>query len=248
MPDSNNRRCSCCNKPYEDHLMVSCCVCNKHYYHNCINLSTAETRLINSKKSVSWTCTRCSKLGNDINSLKAAIISLEDKLNEIKRNTPHQTKAIPDLEEVIGEINERNKRKNNLIIFGITEENILSRNDRMKSEETKVHEILHFLVPEFPKPDHNRLRRLGKYNVSSSRPRPLRITLNNENEVAKFIKNARKLKESDVYKSFSISYDKTPKQIEYYKQCQIELESRKDKGETNVKISYINGVPKVVNF
>ena len=49
-------------------------------------------------------------------------------------------------------------------------------------------------------------------------------------------------------KSCSIYSDKTPKQVEYYKERKKELTDRTNRGETKLKIKYCNGVPKIVSL
>nr|CAH7725252.1 unnamed protein product [Callosobruchus chinensis] len=71
---------SCCSKKAETHLLLVCCVCKKSFFYGCVGLNATETRLTNSKKSVSWACTKCDEMGNSINDLKAAIVSHQNQI------------------------------------------------------------------------------------------------------------------------------------------------------------------------
>lgn len=43
-----------------------------------------------------------------------------------------------------------------------------------------------------------------------------------------------------------LSSDKTPKEMQYYKEVKKELEERKNNGEENITIKFVNNIPKIV--
>ncbi|GJQ88113.1 hypothetical protein Trydic_g8620 [Trypoxylus dichotomus] len=89
--------------------------------------------------------------------------------------------------------------------------------------------------------------RLGKYDpTSSARRRPVRIRLPHTDGVADVIRLSGKLKSIDKFKLVSLSRDRTPTQIGYYKRIKHQLTDRTLAGETGLSIKYIHGVPKVV--
>ena len=45
-----------------------------------------------------------------------------------------------------------------------------------------------------------------------------------------------------------MAFDGTPRQISYYTELKEQLNARIDKGEQNLKIKYVQGVPKIVNL
>nr|CAH7748761.1 unnamed protein product [Callosobruchus chinensis] len=152
-------KCCCCNKTCEQHLLVTCSVCQKSFYHGCINLTSSETRLINSKKSVTWTCDECEKLGNDIISLKAAIVALQKDLKAIS-SVPHNTPAAKiEFEEVVQEVMERQNQKSNLMIFGL------------KEQEQST--MTGWMIEYRPR----KLIRVGKFDSERTHPRPVKVTL-----------------------------------------------------------------------
>ncbi|EFA10161.2 hypothetical protein TcasGA2_TC012351 [Tribolium castaneum] len=77
-----------------------------------------------------------------------------------------------------------------------------------------------------------RTPRLGRYSGEGVRPRAVKVVLNNEDEVKAVVFNAKELKNHANYRNISLSMDKTPRQIAYYKQLQQELNDRTSKGET----------------
>lgn len=238
--------CSCCNKATETHLLLKCCVCRKAYNHSCVNITSSETRLINAKKSVKWTCQKCDQIGNDINSLKAAIVALQEEIRNIKPAEP-ATLSNTQFEEVVQEVLERQHRQCNLIIFGMKEQSAaVSKEERISSEKSSVSELITYLSPRTDSRITN-IRRLGKYDKDRRSPRPIKVSFSSSETVLELIKKAYNLKNSE-FREISLSFDKTPKQLQHYNQLKLELEERKKNGETNVKIKHFNGSPKIVNF
>lgn len=238
--------CSCCKKTVETHLLLKSCVYQKAFYHSCVNITSSETRLINSKKSVNWTCQKCDQLGNDINSLKAAIVALQNEIRNIK---PVENVTLNNIqfEEIVQEVSERQSRQRNLLIFGMKEQSsAISKDERISSEKMEVSKLISYVSLGADAQITN-MHRLGKFDKDRSSPRPIKITLNSREIALELIRKSPSLKNS-TFKQISLSFDKTPKQLEYYKQLKLELEERKNNGETNVKIKYFNGVPKIINF
>ncbi|KAJ8933325.1 hypothetical protein NQ318_020828 [Aromia moschata] len=73
--------------------------------------------------------------------------------------------------------------------------------------------------------------------------RPIRVTLEDEEQVRKIISKAKDIKTQEQLGTFFMSYDKTPRQQEQFRRVKKELEERKSKGEKNIKIAYSNGTP-----
>ncbi|KAK9737595.1 hypothetical protein QE152_g10582 [Popillia japonica] len=152
---------------------------------------------------------------NDINSLKALIVQLQDDVRDLKsinslRTADVTTSKSFDLEEIIAEISDRERRKCNLIIFGIEEQDFNKpRTNRIEGDKTVVTEILNSL--------HNvelsnvASVRLGKYR--QDKKRPIKITFPSEQDVHAVIKNTKKLCQSGVFQNVIVTTDCTPKQL-----------------------------------
>lgn len=86
-------------------------------------------------KNLAWNCASCNTIGNDLNSLKVVIISLQ---NEVKK-TQKTSNTSSTCEEIIVEFDERLKRKNNAIFFGIAEQDSsLDKNARVVENRSVV--------------------------------------------------------------------------------------------------------------
>lgn len=88
--------------------------------------------------------------------------------------------------------------------------------------------------------------RLGKFNGKSSKSRPIRITLCNENLVHKCVKASKILRSNPQFANIRVAFDRTPRQTQYYKELQQQLSERTQAGESNLIIKIFSGMPKRV--
>uniref|UniRef100_A0A6P7GMJ3 Uncharacterized protein LOC114344492 n=1 Tax=Diabrotica virgifera virgifera TaxID=50390 RepID=A0A6P7GMJ3_DIAVI len=180
-------------------------------------------------------------IGNQISDLKKLIISLQNDIQELKaENVKIQpsTQQV-DLEEVIEELNDRNRRKKNLVIFGVPDH---SQQGEVDDDKLEVNKIINLLYPQFDI-SNLRLFRVGRF--SDGRTRPIKVVLRDENQVLKLIRNSKVLRNGN-YKNVSVASDRTPRQITHYKKLKEELIVKNSDGQQNFRIKYINGVPRIV--
>lgn len=104
-----------------------------------------------------------------------------------------QTTDDPSYEEIIQEVNERNRRRQDLVIFSNKEpnQNLNSTMVRIECDKMQVANVLNFVSPDI---DLSNIKptRLGQFNISQARLN--RITLCDEEEVTQIIWNAKVLK------------------------------------------------------
>lgn len=240
--------CECCGRAGEDHLMVSCCICNKMYKIDCVDLSKSEARKIHSRSGLTWTCKSCSKIGSDLNSLKAAIVALQNEIVELKTagglsGRTASTLTLLDHEKVIQEITERQKRSCNIIIYGCKENVADTKDEQIRKDTGFVGELLASmgvqgaeLVPI----------RLGKFETRDAKIRPIKIKLASESTVTKILRNSRNLKSSDRWRQIYVFHDRTPMQLEIHRNARDELKRRLDGGESELSIKYKGGIPTII--
>ncbi|CAH1986321.1 unnamed protein product, partial [Acanthoscelides obtectus] len=244
MPPSN-LICTCCNKSFKLNMMIKCTVCMKAFRHLCVNLTIDEVNILNDQsKGYSWSCSSCRNINNQINDLKKLILSLQDDIKAIKGGngaTTHDPKDSFVFEELIEEINDRNSRKRNVIIFGLPEQDQADvPQTRLTKDKSQVVDVLKVINLNVHANEVKPLR-LGRFDQSKCRP--IKLSLKDEDEVINVIRNAKNLKNS-TFNRVSISFDRTRKQIDHYKALQEELAVRNSEGSQKFKIKYINGTPK----
>lgn len=247
MPDENISICICCKARAEPHKIITCCICKEHYLHSCVDLTSSEIRTIKTKgKGLSWTCKTCLQMGSDINDLKAAIIGLKNEFSHFKQQSVQQNLTPDDetFEEILYEFQERNKRRSNIIVYGLPESANTSGTVRNNYDQQKITEMLTFLaVSSSPIKVH----RLGVLDSTKIIGRPIKVVFEREiNVFHNIIGKAKNLKNSETWKNVGISLDRTQRQIKLYKTVKDKLRERLDGGENNITIKYIRGVPKIV--
>ncbi|KAG5875585.1 hypothetical protein JTB14_027209 [Gonioctena quinquepunctata] len=118
--------------------------------------------------------------------------------------------------------------------------------DFITAELNDVSKVINYVNPHI-NTDVIRPMRLGKYDANRTIPRPIKVTLENEATVLACTRNTKNLK-NDNFKNVFISFDKTPRQMQYYRDLRQELDEKKNNGENNLTIKYSNGDPKIVNL
>lgn len=231
-----NLICKCCNKSYDEIKIISCSVCKDNYYYQCVELTSADLRSISSKKGLTWSCQECSSISNDVTDLKSLVVALKREVDKLKSLNSSSSSSI-EFEDVVNEVSARNYRKNNLLVFGVPEET--------SDVKATVNSIMNCLEPSLTE-DITPIR-IGKVNPVKNLPRPIKIRFQNYETVFKCLSKSKNLKSNDNFKLIRISSDKTPRQQEYFRKIKEELNIKLAAGEKNLRIKYINGIPRIVN-
>nr|CAI5826116.1 unnamed protein product [Callosobruchus analis] len=134
-------------------------------------------------------------------------------------------------EQIAQEVSDRNVRKRNLIVYGVTEH---AKPHSRQARVTDTEQYFNGIDIDSIKP-----QRLGKL-YDGGRPRANKITLKDEADVISLIRGAAKLKNYTAYSRICISFDRTSRQIQCYKKVKQELDERIASGEADLKIKYVN--------
>ena len=172
----------------------------------------------------------------------------ETQINALRESINNQQlqQSSQQFEDVVQEVYERQKRGKNLIIYGVPEQE--EGVQRMESDCEVVSNVLKAVRPDFIVPQDLKVYRLGQHTREAAHSRPIKITLADESEVVKFIRNNRIQKNNANFNNISLAPDRTIRQREHYKQLKRELDNRTNNGEANLRIRYINGTPKIVHL
>ena len=179
--------------------------------------------------------------------LKAEIDTIKEQLQNDNNANKSFTK-IPNsdlVNESVREMSERQFRQRNLIIFGASE---ATPTDGFTKNEEDINMAKDIISKSSPGTNTQGIRvfRIGR--EGPSKKRPIKVILESANEVKNIIRNAKELKKIDKYTNISLSFDRTPKQIAEYNTMKETLTTRLRNGETNIKIRYVNGFPKIVKI
>lgn len=266
-------KCPNCNNAVKPGSSTQCDGCQSEMHLTCIGLNSEDIRITRHKsKSVKILCNTCNKYVSELQDIKNLILSvkaefaknittLENKiqqlaqlevikdiknsiddikkdLNEVKNYQPVKNKTIV-VEEIIQEISERDKRKRNLMVFNLPEPKSTNSQERVLEDRTQIIKILNLANYS----NDFKIIRLGGFRDGYHRP--IKVILDSENGVHNIIKVARSLKNMQGFENVTLSFDRTPVQVDYYRQLRSEMNDRISKGETNLRIQYVNGRPTI---
>lgn len=203
----------------------------KEFFHQTTQVPTYAEILSNFK-------TETKAIKDDINNLeiKFAKSKSNDSNQELNTNLDKQA----EVEPTIYEIQEREKRAANILIFGVKEEKIDNAEERIELQKKSVVNIIKSVNKDVPT-ENIKIYRLGKYN--QDKVRPIKVTFSSKADALQVLRYKNKLP-TDTGRY--IKYDQTALQREYLKKVLAEMEGRKAKGEVNLKIKYINQIPKII--
>lgn len=167
---------------------------------------------------------------------KVANTDIQNRFSEIAAEVNLLQKQTSDLQQDKIEQEDRNKRKNCVIIQGLVEAEANNSDDRKKVEKDNVEDILHSI-----KCDNVSVTscfRLGKLATSAgSKPRPLKLVLASEAQKEQVLQSAKNLKGmSNGLAQVYIHQDLTPKQRETRRILVHQLKERQARGEANLII------------
>lgn len=241
--------CVCCGTTDQSHKFVNCCVCNKPFKIECVDVSSSEARKIHMKSGITWTCKSCIQMGSDLNSLKSAIVSLQNEIKVLKQSvsgfTNSKAPSLVDTETIIQEIYDRERRKNSVVIFGSTEATCNTNNEQLALDKTVVLDMCSAVQIDTT---NMKLSRLGRFDsAAANRCRPIKVSFSSESAVHTILRNISKIKALSQFSKLSIYRDRTPMQLQLHRDARTEMDIRMKTGESNLKIKYKKGLPTIVN-
>jgi regulator of replication initiation timing len=179
-------------------------------------------------------------------SLKSSLDSLVISFNNLKTENDLLKTELKDLRDkvklidsvdskkmnFVNEVNDRLSRSRNVLFFNISK-------DPEKTDDLVINDLISTMKLKVP---YIGLQRLGN-STSNNTIRPLRITLNDTADVIALLKSKSKLRTLDKYKRIWINADLTRCQREHMKSLRQDLQLKRDAGENNWIIKYVNGMP-----
>ena len=129
--------------------------------------------------------------------------------------------------EILDEVEDREKRRNNVIVFSVEEREQGSLEERREHDIDVVNEVLDSLG--FGDVVLNNVHRLGR--TSSGKFRPLKVPLVNYSVKASVLQKSRLLKQNDKFKNVYITNDRTKLQQSEWSELRAERDRRKQDGE-----------------
>ena len=154
--------------------------------------------------------------------MKDSVIEIEQKIKSFSEAVKTSTTDKTDkdmIRDSANEVNERAKRKSNLIWFGIPESDAEAAEDRIKYDSEQVESVLNSVFDIDDEDLFSKTRRLGKKKDDAKNPRPIITTFESSETVNFILRNGRKLgsDENVDHKGVSVKKDMTPLERENHK-------------------------------
>lgn len=169
--------------------------------------------------------------------LKERVTKLEQKIDKMGINS--RGSEISEMDSIANEIDERNRRKRNIIVCNVEENSHSKLDDVIREDKSRICTLLGTIDPSVTASDLKCFR-LGRRN--NNKPRPIKVILKHENQVIEIMKNRFKLSAPiRVYR------DQTVIQRNKYMKLKDELKIRGQNGEKDLIIKFIKGIPRIIN-
>ena len=268
----------CSEEIYQQDLYVKCVSCSSYLHadtknKNCAEITASEEKVIILKTTpkLLHRCSECtinnkattgltemmSKFNDAVVQLNSATENLNKFTSELKNIKDEQNNILSKLpiiedrltvlenkpsssstcvQEVIAEINLQKIKEKNVMIF-----NLHDHNDIQKDLEY----IKKFLTNYNVNIKNLTIKRIGIF--SKDKKRPIKLFFKTRYEAFNLLKKSKIIATNTKHKIF-ITNDKTIAQQQYEKEIRSQLKQRIDNGENNLKIKYINSIPKIIEI
>ena len=156
---------------------------------------------------------------------------IEDRLSVLENK---QSSSSTNVQDVIAEINLQKIKEKNVMIFNLHDH---------KDTQKDLDYIKKFLSNNNVNTNNISMKRIGIFN--KDKKRPIKLFFKTRYEAFNLLKKSKIIASKSKHKIF-ITNDKTIAQQQYEKEIRSQLKTRIDNGENNLKIKYINSIPKII--
>lgn len=271
-----NGKCESCNEIIHvrgnsgEAEFAVCFNCKLKFHQKCASLTSSEMKVfaLKSGHRMRYYCNKCSCIIDDddvdvkmtfmnLNTLVTNLMSenkilkdemaaLKNELEEIKLSDKSVVNDVitdeNQFESFCSELADRNQRSRNILIYNIDENKQtpatqVSSNGCLNDDRETIISILSNIV-DIEACDFT-VSRVGR--KMDDKPRPIKVVLPNPSWVLQIMRNKRNLT-SQV----KIVPDRTPRQRDHFKRLLSLMKFEHEKGNTNARIRYINGIPRLL--
>lgn len=180
---------------------------------------------------------QCNSLATQVSDIGSALRETTINLEELNDRVSKLQSAPASPVSNMGITVDKIRRSYNIIIKGIPEE---------EGGDGNIARTILTLVHENCLPNIIDISRVGSVLDNSRRPRPIRVVFNNFLDPKHILRNKARLATSQ-YSRISISDDKSHEELKLLQELRKELDSRRSRGEKNITIKYLHGVPSIVS-
>ena len=150
-----------------------------------------------------------------------------DLLKEKNKSTDRPIEEVikTQFKELYENNNEMQEKKNNLILRNVPEKESEDEGEMIEHDRIAVRHILNHVDPKVA--DAVKINRLGKPRPAGSAPRPIRITLNEEDRNI-VLRNEKRMKDYTNFRNVRISRDKTRQEQDEDKKRYLDCQKKRE--------------------
>lgn len=172
----------------------------------------------------------------DMAGMQQNIQDLTDRIEQLEKGTNSSANpAAVTEEEIMSELQDRERRSNNIMIYNLEEP---SSNESMDLDIVNVKGAIQAVKKI--NVDNKKIIRLGVKRQGITRP--VKVILNSREDVLDIVKNKFRCRNP-----VRIDHDRTHKQRKHLQDLKEQLRSLHEAGHEEKTIRYINGVPKIID-
>ena len=252
----NKDHCGSCNNLVaETDRGIECEFCKFWFHSSCQGVPKRLYDVISEgNPNLHWYCRTCNDVADDmlgvLKSVKVKQEKIETDMHEMReemrgnrqecvRNWENVTEKIGKIKEsgnsnetiklCIDEINERHKRKNNLIFYGIPE----SKDEEAQVRKNEDLEAINTTVKSISGDMDLQILAQYRLGMKNGKDRPLKVVFNKTETCIEILKNLREVKLKD---NVRVSRDRTQTERKEYRELREELKQREEMGEKDLVI------------
>ena len=245
-----------CNKIVkDDEEALLCESCHRWFHIQCQNVSRPKYKAIGELGSdISWYCVVCkvsvpkvldtlSNISNKVEALEEEVENIKDRVSDLETKDTDSMNSLKDniakeCREAIKHENDRVRRLNNVIIFGLTESTQSTTDERIRDDKERVQTIF---TDELGQPDIVPARVIRLFsrvpNPSRKAPIPLKVVLNSQVERSRILQSAKALAnpkspQNKVYISPDLNKEDREANDKLIEELKAKREASRAKGES----------------
>ena len=166
---------------------------------------------------------------NNVDTTLVKVLEIQKAQDVEVKNLKEQVRCLTeDYSNILNEVEERERRRPNLVIAGLQEKEEGSVEERKKWDAERVDDLFRELN-DFTCSVVSSVYRIGKIN--SSGPRLLKVVCRDVDSKRSLLRKSKDLRDSVTFKNVYVNPDLTPMQQKENKRLRQELRSRRELGE-----------------
>lgn len=211
------------------------------------------TELTNKVDSLTSLPAKVDSLIVEVDTLNTNVLHLERRVNDnecrvkaLEERVISASQQGSSTEQIVSELSDRSRRSKNIMLYDLNESLDGNVETRKRHDSNLVQKLLANYLSG-ANLDGIKILRVGK--KIPNKTRPLKVIMDSEASVGKFLSNFSPESAKQIDNCFSkvrVSRDRTPREMEFFKSLKLELERRISQGEKDLTIKYKNNVPCIV--